>query len=90
MPSTTRNSIYIPIKRNKRKYVLINTAGVRKRSKITNAVKKFSVIKTLQAIKNANVVMLVINARKSISNQNLSLLSFILNSKRSLVIVVNK
>ncbi len=59
-------------------------------AKITDAVEKFSVIKTLQAIEDANVVMLVIDAREGISDQDLSLLGFILNSGRSLVIVVNK
>ena len=64
--------------------------GVRKRCKITDVVEKFSVIKTLQAIEDANVVLLVIDARDGISDQDLSLLGFILNSGRSLVIVVNK
>ncbi|MCI4185570.1 ribosome biogenesis GTPase Der [Dickeya dianthicola] len=90
MPGTTRDSIYIPMERDGRDYVLIDTAGVRKRGKITDAVEKFSVIKTLQAIEDANVVLLVIDAREGISDQDLSLLGFILNSGRSLVIVVNK
>ena len=90
MPGTTRDSIYIPMTRDEREYVLIDTAGVRKRGKVTETVEKFSVIKTLQAIEDANVVMLVIDAREGISDQDLSLLGFILNSGRSLVIVVNK
>ncbi|WP_380183667.1 ribosome biogenesis GTPase Der [Kalamiella sp. sgz302252] len=90
MPGTTRDSIYIPMERDGREYILIDTAGVRKRGKITEAVEKFSVIKTLQAIEDANVVMLVIDAHEGISDQDLSLLGFILNSGRSLVIVVNK
>ncbi|MEN4547465.1 ribosome biogenesis GTPase Der [Pantoea agglomerans] len=90
MPGTTRDSIYIPMERDGREYVLIDTAGVRKRAKISDTVEKFSVIKTLQAIEDANVVMLVIDAHAGISDQDLSLLSFILNSGRSLVIVVNK
>ena len=90
MPGTTRDSIYIPMNRDDREYILIDTAGVRKRGKITETVEKFSVIKTLQAIEDANVVMLVIDAREGISDQDLSLLGFILNSGRSLVIVVNK
>ena len=90
MPGTTRDSIYIPMQRDEREYVLIDTAGVRKRGKITDVVEKFSVIKTLQAIEDANVVLLVIDAREGISDQDLSLLGFILNSGRSLVIVVNK
>ncbi|MFU9135819.1 ribosome biogenesis GTPase Der [Erwinia tasmaniensis] len=90
MPGTTRDSIYIPMERDGREYILIDTAGVRKRGKITDTVEKFSVIKTLKAIEDANVVMLVIDAREGISDQDLSLLGFILNSGRSLVIVVNK
>jgi GTP-binding protein len=90
MPGTTRDSIYIPMERDEREYVLIDTAGVRKRGKVTETVEKFSVIKTLQAIEDANVVLLVIDAREGISDQDLSLLGFILNSGRSLVIAVNK
>ncbi|WP_370546355.1 ribosome biogenesis GTPase Der [Edwardsiella tarda] len=90
MPGTTRDSIYIPMERDEREYVLIDTAGVRKRGKVTDTVEKFSVIKTLQAIEDANVVLLVIDARQGISDQDLSLLGFILNSGRSLVVVVNK
>lgn len=90
MPGTTRDSIYIPMARDEREYVLIDTAGVRKRGKISDVVEKFSVIKTLQAIEDASVVLLVIDAREGISDQDISLLGFILNSGRSLVIVVNK
>jgi GTP-binding protein len=90
MPGTTRDSIYIPMVRDEREYVLIDTAGVRKRGKVTETVEKFSVIKTLQAIEDANVVLLVVDAREGISDQDLSLLGFILNSGRSLVIAVNK
>ncbi|MEX9753780.1 ribosome biogenesis GTPase Der [Providencia vermicola] len=90
MPGTTRDSIYIPMERDGREYVLIDTAGVRKRGKVTETVEKFSVIKTLQAIEDANVVLLVIDAREGISDQDLSLLGFILNVGRSLVIAVNK
>lgn len=90
MPGTTRDSIYIPMTRDDREYILIDTAGVRKRGKVTETVEKFSVIKTLQAIEDANVVILVIDAREGISDQDLSLLGFIINSGRSLVIAVNK
>lgn len=90
MPGTTRDSIYIPMERDEREYVLIDTAGVRRRGKISEAVEKFSVIKTLQAIEDANVVLLVIDAREGLSDQDLSLLGFIINSGRSLVVVVNK
>ncbi|BBN80605.1 GTPase Der [Pseudoalteromonas sp. A25] len=90
MPGTTRDSIYIPMTRNEREYVLIDTAGVRKRKKVSDVVEKFSVIKTLKAIEDANVVLLVVDARDGISDQDLSLLGFALNSGRSLVIAVNK
>lgn len=90
MPGTTRDSIYIPMERDGQNYTLIDTAGVRKRGKVHLTVEKFSVIKTLQAIQDANVVLLVIDARENISDQDLSLLGFILNAGRSLVIVVNK
>ncbi|TCK01478.1 GTP-binding protein [Volucribacter psittacicida] len=90
MPGTTRDSIYIPMERDGQQYTLIDTAGVRKRGKVTLTVEKFSVIKTLQAIQDANVVLLTIDAREGISDQDLSLLGFILNAGRSLVIVVNK
>ncbi|MBN6064279.1 ribosome biogenesis GTPase Der [Aggregatibacter actinomycetemcomitans] len=90
LPGTTRDSIYIPMERDGQDYTLIDTAGVRKRGKVHLVVEKFSVIKTLQAIQDANVVLLVIDARENISDQDLSLLGFILNAGRSLVIVVNK
>lgn len=90
LPGTTRDSIYIPMERDGQAYTLIDTAGVRKRGKVHLAVEKFSVIKTLQAIQDANVVLLVIDARENISDQDLSLLGFILNAGRSLIIVVNK
>ncbi|MBQ4837425.1 MULTISPECIES: ribosome biogenesis GTPase Der [Pseudoalteromonas] len=90
MPGTTRDSIYIPMTRNDREYVLIDTAGVRKRKKVSDVVEKFSVIKTLKAIEDANVILLVVDAREGISDQDLSLLGFALNSGRSLVIAVNK
>ena len=90
MPGTTRDSIYIPMESDGQRYTIIDTAGVRKRGKVNLAVEKFSVIKTLQAIQDANVVLLTIDAREGISDQDLSLLGFILNAGRSLVIVVNK
>lgn len=90
MPGTTRDSIYIPMERDGREYVLIDTAGVRRRKRINETVEKFSVIKTLKAIEDANVVLLVIDARENISDQDLSLLGFTLNAGRSLVIAINK
>lgn len=90
MPGTTRDSIYIPMQRDEREYVLIDTAGVRRRKRINETVEKFSVVKTLKAVEDANVVMLVIDARENISDQDLSLLGFALNAGRSIVIAVNK
>ncbi len=90
MPGTTRDSIYIPMKRNEREYVLIDTAGVRRRKRINETVEKFSVVKTLKAIEDANVILLVIDARENISDQDLSLLGFALNAGRSIVLAVNK
>lgn len=89
-PGTTRDSIYIPMSREDREYILIDTAGVRKRKKVNETVEKFSVIKTLKAIEDCNVVLLVIDARDGIAEQDLSLLGYTLNAGRSLVIAVNK
>ncbi len=90
MPGTTRDSVYIPMQRDEREYILIDTAGVRKRKKVSESIEKFSIIKTLQAIEESNVVLLVVDAREGIRDQDLSLLAFVLNSGRSLVIAVNK
>tara|TARA_R110001583_G_scaffold10698_9_gene49257 strand:+ start:51237 stop:52706 length:1470 start_codon:yes stop_codon:yes gene_type:complete len=89
-PGTTRDSIYIPMTRDEREYVLIDTAGVRKRKKVNETVEKFSVIKTLKAIEDSNTVLLVIDARDGIAEQDLCLLGYTLNAGRSLVIAVNK
>ncbi|WP_076410789.1 ribosome biogenesis GTPase Der [Shewanella sp. UCD-KL12] len=89
-PGTTRDSIYIPMEREGREYVLIDTAGVRRRSKVHETVEKFSVIKTLKAVEDSNVVLLIIDAREGISEQDLGLLGFALNAGRALVIAVNK
>ncbi len=90
MPGTTRDSVYIPMERNGREYVLIDTAGVRRRKNVTDVVEKYSVIKTLRAIEDANVCLLIIDAHEGISDQDLSLLGFILEAGRSLVLAVNK
>lgn len=90
MPGTTRDSIYIPMQRDEREYVIIDTAGIRRRKNVNEAVEKFSIIKTLRAVEDANVVLLVIDARENISDQDLSLLGFALHAGRSIVIAVNK
>ncbi|MDP0563474.1 MAG: ribosome biogenesis GTPase Der [Candidatus Endonucleobacter sp. (ex Gigantidas childressi)] len=87
---TTRDSIYIPYEHCGQEYTLIDTAGVRRRGKVTEVVEKFSVIKALQAIKDANVVILVLDAREGIVDQDLHLLGFVLESGRALVLAVNK
>ncbi|CUX95723.1 GTPase Der [Candidatus Gullanella endobia] len=90
LPGSTRDSIYIQKMRDEKEYILIDTVGVRKRGRVKETIEKFSVIKTFQAIKDANVVLLLINACEDISNEDLSLLGFILKSGRSLVIAINK
>ncbi len=89
-PGTTRDSIYIPMEREGREYVLIDTAGVRRRAKVHEVIEKFSVIKTLKAVEDSNVVLLVIDAQDGISEQDLGLLGFALNAGRAIVIAVNK
>lgn len=90
MPGTTRDSIYIPYERNDKNYVLIDTAGVRRRGRIDEKVEKFSVVKTLQAIKDAHVVVLVIDAQEGIADQDLHLLGYALEAGRAMVIAINK
>ncbi|MHA6494227.1 ribosome biogenesis GTPase Der [Pseudomonas borbori] len=89
-PGTTRDSIYIPFERDDEKYTLIDTAGVRRRGKIFEAVEKFSVVKTLQAIQDSNVVVFVMDAREGVVDHDLNLLGFVLESGRALVIALNK
>lgn len=90
MPGTTRDSIYIPMQRDEREYIVIDTAGVRRRKRVNEKIEKFSVIQTLKAIEDANVVLLIIDARQNISDQDLGLLGFAINAGRSIVIAVNK
>lgn len=90
MPGTTRDSIYIPFEREGRNYVLIDTAGVRRRGRINEKVEKFSVVKTLQAIKDANVVVVVIDAKEGIVDQDLHMLGYALDAGRAIVVAINK
>ena len=90
MPGTTRDSIYIEMERRGKPYTLIDTAGVRRRGKVKEAVEKFSVLKTLQAIGDANVVVMVMDAREPITDQDLSLISHVIDAGRSMVIAINK
>lgn len=87
---TTRDSVYIPYERHGREYTLIDTAGVRRRKNISEAAEKFSIIKTLQAIQDCHVCILVLDARTGIVEQDLHMLSFVLNAGRALVIAINK
>lgn len=90
MPGTTRDAIAVPFERGGRRYTLIDTAGLRRRGKIFEAVEKFSVIKTLQAIEEANVVVLVLDAAQDVSDQDAHIAGFILDAGRALVVAVNK
>ena len=87
---TTRDSIYIPYERNEKSYTLIDTAGIRRRKSVCNTVEKFSIIKTLQAIKDAHVVVLIVDAREGLTDQDMHLLGFIIDAGRALVIAINK
>ncbi|NMG64840.1 ribosome biogenesis GTPase Der [Azoarcus indigens] len=90
MPGTTRDAIAIPFERGGRPYTLIDTAGLRRRGKVFEAVEKFSVIKTLQAIQESNVVVLVLDAAQDISDQDAHIAGFVLDTGRALVVAVNK
>ena len=90
MPGTTRDSIYIPFERDGQKYTLIDTAGVRRRARIKETIEKFSIIKTLQAISDAHVVLMVLDAREGISEQDAHLLGHAMDAGRALVIAINK
>ncbi len=89
-PGTTRDSIYIPFERRGEFYTLIDTAGVRRRARVDEAVEKFSVIKTIQAIEKADVVILVINAQEGVTEQDMRLLDMTLELGTALVLAVNK
>jgi GTP-binding protein len=89
-PGTTRDSIYVDFDRNGRRYTVIDTAGLRRRGKVEQAVEKFSVLKTLQAVEDANVVILVLDARQEISDQDAHIAGFILEAGRALVVAINK
>jgi len=90
MPGTTRDSIEIPFERDGKHYTLIDTAGIRRRGKVFEAIEKFSVVKTLQSISEANVVILMLDAQQDISEQDAHIAGFILESGRALVLAVNK
>lgn len=90
MPGTTRDAIEIPFEREGKQYTLIDTAGIRRRGKVFEAIEKFSVVKTLQSISESNVVILLLDAQQDISEQDAHIAGFILESGRALVVGVNK
>ena len=90
LPGTTRDSIATPFERDGQRYVLVDTAGIRRRARVSETVEKFSVIKALQAIDQSHVTVLVLDARQGVSEQDASLLGLIVDSGRALVIGVNK
>jgi len=90
MPGTTRDSVFVPFERDDRQYTLIDTAGVRRRARVEEAIEKFSVIKALQAVESANVVIGVIDAHDTVAEQDASLFGMAAERGRALVIAVNK
>lgn len=89
-PGTTRDSVYIPFERNDKRYTLIDTAGMRRRAKVTLVVEKFSIIKALQSVEKANVVIYLIDASEGITDQDAHLLGMVLEAGRALIIGFNK
>ena len=90
MPGTTRDAITVPFERNGQKFELIDTAGLRRKGKVFEAIEKFSVVKTLQAIESANVVLLLLDAEQGVTDQDAHIAGFILESGRAVVVAVNK
>ena len=90
MPGTTRDAIKVDFEYNGRPYELVDTAGLRKKGKVFEAIEKFSVVKTLQAIESANVVILVIDAKSGIADHDAHIAGYVLDSGRALVVAVNK
>ncbi len=89
-PGTTRDSIYIPFERNGKLYTVVDTAGMRRRAKVSEVIEKFSVIKTLQAIEKSNVVVYLIDASEGVTDQDAHLLGLVLEAGRALIIGLNK
>jgi len=89
-PGTTRDAIHVPFERDGRKFELIDTAGLRRRGKVFEAIEKFSVVKTLQAIADANVVLLLLDATQGVTDQDAHIAGYVLESGRAVVVAVNK
>jgi GTP-binding protein len=90
MPGTTRDAISVPFERDGQKFELIDTAGLRRKGKVFEAIEKFSVVKTLQAIESANVVLLLIDATQGVTDQDAHIAGYALESGRAVVIAINK
>lgn len=90
MPGTTRDAITVPLEKNGQKYELIDTAGLRRKGKVFEAIEKFSVVKTLQAIESAHVVLLLLDATQGVTDQDAHIAGYILESGRAVVIAINK
>ena len=90
MPGTTRDAIKVPLERDGQRFELIDTAGLRRKGKVFEAIEKFSVVKTLQAIADANVVVLMIDATQGVSEQDAHIAGYVLDSGRAVVIAINK
>ncbi len=89
-PGTTRDAISVPFERGGQKFELIDTAGLRRRGKVFEAIEKFSVVKTLQAIADANVVLLLLDATQGVTDQDAHIAGYVLESGRAVVLAVNK
>lgn len=90
LPGTTRDAISVPFERNGQKFELIDTAGLRRKGKVFEAIEKFSVVKTLQAIESANVVLLLLDATQGVTDQDAHIAGYILESGRAVVLALNK
>ncbi|MBU1357918.1 MAG: ribosome biogenesis GTPase Der [Gammaproteobacteria bacterium] len=90
LPGTTRDAITVPFERNGQRFDLIDTAGLRRKGKVFEAIEKFSVVKTLQAIESANVVLLLLDATQGVTDQDAHIAGYILESGRAVVIAINK
>ncbi|MDE2234599.1 MAG: ribosome biogenesis GTPase Der [Gammaproteobacteria bacterium] len=89
-PGTTRDSIYVPFDRDAQAYMLIDTAGIRRRARVSDKFEKFSIVKTLQAVDQAQVVIVMLDAREGVTDQDASLLGLVMQRGRALVLAVNK
>jgi len=90
MPGTTRDSISVPFERGGQDYVLVDTAGVRRRARVNEKIEKFSIIKTLQSIQAANVCLMLLDAEQGVTDQDLHLIGFAINAGKALVVAANK